>query len=38
MITILGLLNVQVYFDDFSVTGEGIPDGGPGLGKAAELN
>ncbi len=22
--------------DDFSVTGEGIPDGGPWLGKAAE--
>jgi hypothetical protein len=33
VITILELLDVQVYFDDFSVTGEGIP--GPGLGKAA---
>ena len=33
--TLLGCV-VRSRNDDFSVTGEGIPDGGPGLGKAAE--
>jgi len=33
--TLLGCV-VRSRNDNFSVTGEGIPDDGPGLGKAAE--
>ncbi|MFQ6036900.1 MAG: hypothetical protein ACE5NM_13755 [Sedimentisphaerales bacterium] len=30
----LFIINAKVYFDDFVVTSDNIPDGGPGLGKA----
>lgn len=30
------LINARAHFDDFVVSGDNIPDGGPGLGKAVE--
>ena len=30
-VPILGLMNARAHFDDFSVTGVSIPDGGPGI-------